>query len=83
MNLSLKRTLISAVVNIILNIILIPLYSSIGAAISTVVSYAFSAFLANIINDKSRRIFFLQAESIFFVRFFKQRIIVKNLAYSL
>lgn len=78
MKLSLKRTLIGAVVNIILNIILIPLYSSIGAAISTVVSYAFSAFLANIINDKSRRIFFLQAESIFFVRYFKQ-IIVKNL----
>jgi PST family polysaccharide transporter len=77
MNLSLKRTLITAMVNIILNLILIPLYAGIGAAISTVTSYVCGAFLANIINDKSRRIFFLQAESIFFSRYFKQ-IRVKN-----
>ncbi|NUN22760.1 MAG: flippase [Candidatus Jettenia caeni] len=78
MNLSLQRTLITAMVNIILNLILIPLYAGIGAAISTVTAYVCGAFLANIMNDKSRRIFFLQAEAIFFVRYFKQ-IIVKNL----
>lgn len=78
MNLSLKRTLITAMVNIILNLILIPLYAGIGAAISTVTSYVCGAFLANVMNDKSRRIFILQAESIFFSRYFKQ-IRVKNL----
>ncbi len=72
MNLSLKRTLITAAVNIILNLIFIPLYSGIGAAISTVVAYVCGAFLANFIHEKSRRIFFLQVESIFFVRYFKQ-----------
>lgn len=72
MNLSLKRTLITAMVNIILNLILIPLYAGIGAAISTVTSYVCGAFLANVMNDKSRRIFILQAESIFFLRYFKQ-----------
>lgn len=72
MNLSLQRTLITAMVNIILNLILIPLYAGIGAAISTVTSYVCGAFLANVMNDKSRRIFILQAESIFFSRYFKQ-----------
>ncbi len=78
MKLSLQRTLITAIVNIILNLILIPLYSGIGAAISTVTAYVCGAFLANGINKKSRQVFFLQAESIFFIRYFKQ-IIVKNL----
>ncbi len=77
MNLSLKRTLITAMVNIILNLILIPLYAGIGAAVSTVTSYVCGAFLANILDKKSRRIFFLQAESIFFVRYFRQ-IVAKN-----
>jgi len=79
MNLSLKRTLITAVVNIILNLILIPVYSGIGAAISTVAAYLCGAFLANGLNEKSRRIFYLQVESLFFVQFFK-RVIIKNLA---
>lgn len=77
MLLSLKRTLIGAVVNVILNIIFIPLCSSIGAAISAVVSYAFSTFLSNFFNHKSRPIFFLQVGSIFFVRYFKQMFVGK------
>lgn len=77
MLLSLKRTLIGAVVNIILNVIFIPLYSSIGAAISAVISYAFSTFLSNFFNYKSRPIFFLQAESMFFVRYFWQMFVGK------
>lgn len=77
MLLSLKRTLIGAVVNIILNVIFIPLYSSIGAAISAVVSYAFSTFLSNFFNHKSRPIFFLQAESMLFVRYFKHMFVGK------
>ncbi len=70
-NLSLKRTLITAVVNIILNFLLIPKYSGIGAAISTVAAYFCGAFLANGIDAKSRHIFYLQIEAIFFVQFFK------------
>lgn len=76
-NLSLKRTLITAVANIILNFILIPKYSGIGAAISTVAAYFCGAFLANGIDGKSRHIFYLQIEAIFFVRFFK-RVIAKT-----
>ncbi|MEK7804508.1 MAG: polysaccharide biosynthesis C-terminal domain-containing protein, partial [Planctomycetota bacterium] len=81
-NLSLKRTLISAVVNIVLNFILIPAYSGIGAAISTVVAYFCGAFLANGIDARSRQIFYLQIESIFFVQLFK-RVIAKTTCHSL
>ena len=77
MGLSLKRTLITAGVNIVLNLIFIPLYSGIGAAISTVAAYVCGAFLANFIHEKSRRIFFLQVESIFFMGYFKQIITKK------
>ena len=73
-NLSLKRTLITAVVNIILNFILIPKYSGIGAAISTVAAYFCGAFLANGLDGKSRQIFYLQIKAIFFVRLFKRAI---------
>ncbi|MBF8278259.1 MAG: flippase [Candidatus Brocadiaceae bacterium] len=82
MNLSLKRTLITAAVNIILNFILIPAYSGIGAAISTVVAYFCGAFLANGIDGRSRQIFYLQIEAIFFVQFFK-RVIAKTTCRSL
>ncbi len=82
MNLSLKRTLITAVVNIILNLILIPMYSGIGAAISTVAAYFCGAFLANGIDERSRQIFYLQIEALFFVPFFK-RVIAKTTCRSL
>ena len=39
-------TILGAVINIAMNLFLIPLYSGIGAAIATVVSYAFSGYLA-------------------------------------
>jgi PST family polysaccharide transporter len=81
-NLSLKRTLITAVVNIVLNFILIPKYSGIGAAISTVAAYFCGAFLANGIDARSRQIFYLQIESIFFVQLFK-RVIAKTTCRSL
>lgn len=68
MLLSLKRTIIGAVVNIILNIILIPLYSTTGAAIATVISFLFAAYLANAINKKTRKIFLLPLSYKFCVR---------------
>ncbi|MDJ0615535.1 MAG: flippase [Calothrix sp. MO_192.B10] len=42
-HLSMYRTLIGAITNIILNLFLIPAYAETGAAISTVISYAFTA----------------------------------------
>lgn len=43
-NISLYRTVIGVVVNVILNFILIPLYGAIGAAVASLISYYFSTF---------------------------------------
>jgi polysaccharide transporter, PST family len=64
--LSLQRTLLGAITNIILNLILIPHYQGMGAAIATVISYAISGFFANALNIKTREIFILQLKSLAF-----------------
>lgn len=54
------RTLLGAMVNILLNLYLIPKYSGIGAAIATVISYALASMLANYFYPRTRRLFWLQ-----------------------
>jgi PST family polysaccharide transporter len=61
---SFHRTLIGAVVNVVLNFLLIPSYGGIGAAIATVIAYAIAAFLANGLNSKTHRIFIIQLKSL-------------------
>ncbi len=67
--LSLMRMVVGAVINVVLNFILIPPYSAIGATIATVISYAFSAYILNAFNAKTRPIFFCQTKSVFFVKY--------------
>lgn len=62
--LSLYRTIAGAVINIAMNLYLIPRYSAMGAAIATVVSYAVSAVLANAFSARTRPIFFMQIRSL-------------------
>lgn len=61
--LTFRRTLIGAVMNIMLNFVLIPMYGGIGAAIATVISQAFASFISNAFNLKSRKIFLIQLKS--------------------
>ena len=61
---SLRRTLIGAITNIVLNFILIPGYGGVGAAIATVISQAFASFLSNATHPKTRKIFNLQVKSL-------------------
>lgn len=63
------RTLLGLLVNIILNIILIPVYGIVGAAISTLVSYCFAAYISNSIFKKTRIIFIMQTKSFNLLRF--------------
>ncbi len=49
-------TALSAFVNVAVNLILIPLYGSMGAAISTLLAYALLAFIAYIVNQRLYRI---------------------------
>jgi PST family polysaccharide transporter len=64
--LSMYKALIGAVINILLNLILIPSYGVLGAAITTVISYAISGFFIHSIFLDSRKIFKLQIKSFLF-----------------
>jgi PST family polysaccharide transporter len=64
LKLGLYRTLAGAISNIALNLILIPKYAAMGAAVATVVSYAISGVLANACYAPTRPIFRLQVLSL-------------------
>ncbi len=59
------RTLAGAVTNILLNLIWIPKFSAMGAAVATVVSYAIAGVFANALDARTRPIFVLQMQSFF------------------
>jgi PST family polysaccharide transporter len=63
LKLSLYRTVAGAVINVAMNIFLIPRYAAMGAAISTVVSYAISGVFANAFQKETRPIFLMQMGS--------------------
>jgi PST family polysaccharide transporter len=63
LKLSLCWTTVGAVINIAMNLYLIPRYSAMGAAISTVVSYAIAGVFANAISPRTRPIFYMQMKS--------------------
>lgn len=51
------RTLAGAVSNVLLNLVLIPLYGGLGAAIATLISYAISDYFSNALNPETRPLF--------------------------
>jgi polysaccharide transporter, PST family len=62
--LSLYRTLAGAVVNVLLNIFLIPIYGGLGAAVATVIAQAVASFFSNAINPKTWKLFKIQVKSL-------------------
>ena len=63
--LSFYKTLFGAIINIILNFILIPKYGGVGAAIATLVAYAIAAYFSNILFMETRFVFKSMSRSIF------------------
>jgi PST family polysaccharide transporter len=61
--LGLYRTVLGAVINVAMNLYLIPRYAAMGAAIATVVSYAVSGVFANLLSARTRPIFYMQMRS--------------------
>jgi PST family polysaccharide transporter len=61
--LALYRTVMGAIINVAMNLYLIPRYSALGAAIATVVSYSISGVFANIFSAQTRPIFYMQMRS--------------------
>lgn len=70
---SLVRTMIGAVVNVLLNLVLIPLDGIRGAAIATLVSYALSAYLTIPMFRGQWAHFVLVTKAIFLVRMFGKK----------
>ncbi len=65
LKLAFYRTLAGAVANILLNLIFIPRYSALGAALATVVSYGISAVIGNAFSVRTRPIFYMQLKSLY------------------
>jgi O-antigen/teichoic acid export membrane protein len=55
-----------AIVNLVLNYLLIPSYGGLGAAYATLISYAVSSYIALCFHSKSRPIFIMMTKSILF-----------------
>lgn len=62
--LSLYRTLMGAAANVILNLLLIPTFGIMGAAVATIVSYALSTTLSNLLFPVTRPIFRMQLKGL-------------------
>ncbi len=69
--LAMARMLGGATANIALNLVLIPVYGALGAAIATVVSQALAAVLLNLLHKKTRQIFYCQLKSLLFWRYLR------------
>ena len=65
--LNFSRTGAGAIVNIVLNLLLIPRCGPLGAACATVIAYSFASFLFNAVIPDTRRIFMIQLRALIVV----------------
>ena len=70
--LTLYRTLVGAVVNIILNLILIPRYGVNGAAVATLISQAVASYLSYAFHPLTKRIFGMMTQSLLLITLFRK-----------
>jgi len=66
--LSFWRTFYGMIINVMLNIILIPKYGIQGAAIATIISQSFAAYFSDLINLRTRMQFSMKTKTIFIRR---------------
>ena len=66
------RILIGLALNIVLNLFLIPSYGAIGAAIATIISRAFVAYIGQLFTRPTRVLFFMMTKSLFTCGFYAQ-----------
>jgi len=62
--LSFQRAALGMFVNVILNLLLIPKFGALGAAIATVVSYAMAAFFSDLLQGETRRMFYMKVHAL-------------------
>jgi polysaccharide transporter, PST family len=61
---ALYKTVLGAIVNIILNFVLIPKYQGVGAAIATLVAYGIAAYISNLLFRDTRPLFYRMSKAI-------------------
>lgn len=61
---SLYSTTVGAVINILLNLVLIPRYGAIGAAYATLAALFVCSYLINLVSSRTRPVFFLQGSAL-------------------
>ncbi|WP_370607201.1 flippase [Citrobacter werkmanii] len=66
-NLDIYKTVIAAILNVILNIIFIPIYGAIGAAIVSMISYCIANFIFFLFIKKTKPLFFMQLKSLVYI----------------
>lgn len=66
------RTLLGAFVNVVLNLILIPLFGLIGAAIATVITHSVVAVFFDALSIKTRIGFFMKMKTLYFANLVKE-----------
>lgn len=69
--LAMIRIILGATANVLLNLVLIPSYGVLGAAIATVLSQSLAAMFLNLIHEKTRPIFFCQLRSLLFLKYLR------------
>jgi O-antigen/teichoic acid export membrane protein len=57
------RTFLGAICNVVLNIIMIPKYGISGAAVSTLISQSIAAYFYDVLNHKTRGVFWMKTRS--------------------
>ncbi len=62
---SLQRSLAGAVLNVVLNFLLVPLYGGIGSAVATLITQASVSYLLDALNRETRPIFRMKTRALF------------------
>lgn len=76
--LGLQRSVLGMIVNILLNIALIPQFGALGAAWATVVSYAIAAMFADILQAETQLIFLMKARSFNIINAYSRLVLRKG-----
>ncbi|MDD4251014.1 MAG: flippase [Candidatus ainarchaeum sp.] len=71
---NLYSALFGAIINIIANLILIPIFGIVGAAFATLVSYFSVAYFSNLLFKETRKLFIMQIKSFNIVKIIKNNI---------
>ncbi|MBW6453547.1 MAG: flippase [Methyloprofundus sp.] len=77
---ALKRNLIGVIINVILNIYIIPIYGANGAAIATLFSYFVASYALDFASKETRLIFFQKSRAIFMLNTIKLLFRDRNLS---